>query len=269
MGHKGSRHYQQHGVYMKDLNNPNLANFQGIINQHGLINPEFLAYQQQQLRYMQQQIPQSAPNIPLKPLTNPFSESASPRRSPASNSSFSSSNKSNNSDSNNGSVSSRRSKHSNSSGTPNVNDSRTVIKKDNAPTKTSMLQELLECPICMNLYDNPHVLPCQHTFCKKCIVSLQHNETINNTSNATNNTIDCPICREKHKLPNGVDSLTANYTMKRLIELESMAAEKRKRERKGKRRKGKRKRERKRERKGKRKRTRKRETETTSFKGES
>lgn len=42
--------------------------------------------------------------------------------------------------------------------------------------KNSMLQELLECPICMNIYDNPHVLPCQHTFCKGCIVSLKNND---------------------------------------------------------------------------------------------
>lgn len=86
------------------------------------------------------------------------------------------------------------------------------------PTKSTLLQELLECPICMNLYDNPHVLPCQHTFCKKCIVSLH------NTSSAGGGalTIDCPICREKHTLANGVNSLAANYTMKRLIELDAI-----------------------------------------------
>ena len=47
--------------------------------------------------------------------------------------------------------------------------------KSNRPTKMSMYRELLECPICMNTYDNPHVLPCQHTFCKKCIISLKDN----------------------------------------------------------------------------------------------
>lgn len=94
-----------------------------------------------------------------------------------------------------------------------------AYKKKLLPTKSSLLQELLECPICMNLYENPHVLPCQHTFCKSCLVSLK-NENTNN-----NNCIDCPICREKHKLgANGVDGLAANYTMKRLIELESMTA---------------------------------------------
>jgi hypothetical protein len=57
-------------------------------------------------------------------------------------------------------------------------------------SKSTLLQELLECPICMNLYENPHVLPCQHTFCKKCLVLLQNNESHLKT------TLDCPICRE-------------------------------------------------------------------------
>ena len=37
--------------------------------------------------------------------------------------------------------------------------------------------------------------------------------------------LSCPICRESHHLANGVESLTANYTMKRLIELEQMTVE--------------------------------------------
>jgi hypothetical protein len=85
------------------------------------------------------------------------------------------------------------------------------------PTKSVLLQELLECPICMNRFDNPHVLPCQHTFCKSCIVSLKMS-----SCKKDDNLISCPICRETHKLTNGVEDLPANYTMKRLIELDSM-----------------------------------------------
>ncbi len=57
-------------------------------------------------------------------------------------------------------------------------NSITDLKKQN-PTKMSMFKELLECPICMNTYDNPHVLPCQHTFCKSCIASLKENAANN------------------------------------------------------------------------------------------
>jgi hypothetical protein len=64
------------------------------------------------------------------------------------------------------------------------------LSKRPPPSKSTLLQELLECPICMNLYDNPHVLPCQHTFCKKCLILMQNNEANIKT------TLDCPICRE-------------------------------------------------------------------------
>ena len=64
------------------------------------------------------------------------------------------------------------------------------------PSKSTLLQELLECPICMNLYENPHVLPCQHTFCKKCLILMQNNEA------NTKTTLDCPICREVNAIYN-------------------------------------------------------------------
>jgi hypothetical protein len=57
----------------------------------------------------------------------------------------------------------------------NNTDAEKILKKVVQP-KNSMLQELLECPICMNIYDNPHVLPCQHTFFKVCILSLKKND---------------------------------------------------------------------------------------------
>ena len=101
-----------------------------------------------------------------------------------------------------------------------MNNAGIYKQSSSKPTRSLLLQELLECPICMNRYDNPHVLPCQHTFCKSCIGSLKSNSRNND------NKINCPICRETHELVNGIENLPANYTMKRLIELEAMAAEK-------------------------------------------
>jgi hypothetical protein len=108
----------------------------------------------------------------------------------------------------------RQTKETNSSLIDSVWHNLNKIQINNRPTKSLMLEELLECPICMNSYDDPHVLPCQHTFCKGCIVTLKGNNE--------DNRIMCPICRETHVLANGVDGLPANYTMKRLIELEAM-----------------------------------------------
>ena len=109
-----------------------------------------------------------------------------------------------------------------SSSKPTVDLRSSPVRKSVIPSKTILMQELLECPICINFYDNPLVLPCQHTFCKKCIISICDSETTLNSSSK----ISCPICREVHVLTSGVDGLTPNYTMKRLIELESMVNEK-------------------------------------------
>jgi hypothetical protein len=46
-------------------------------------------------------------------------------------------------------------------------------------------EETLTCPICMDLFDDPRLLPCSHTFCCKCLRS-----TINNRS-----FVICPLCR--------------------------------------------------------------------------
>ncbi len=58
---------------------------------------------------------------------------------------------------------------------PNNSNAEKIYKNFLQP-KNSMIQELLECPICMNMFDNPHVLPCQHTFCKGCIISLKNSD---------------------------------------------------------------------------------------------
>ena len=122
-----------------------------------------------------------------------------------------------------------KSKFNNNIGTRRKPPSPEVIPyKSPKVSKNTLLQELLECPICMNLFDTPTVLPCQHTFCKKCLASLNNNESPGNASI----TISCPICRESHVLLNGIDALTSNYTIKRLIELESMSPEKEKKKEK-------------------------------------
>ncbi|CAF3340701.1 unnamed protein product [Rotaria socialis] len=46
-------------------------------------------------------------------------------------------------------------------------------------------EETLTCPICMDLFDDPRLLPCSHTFCCKCIHSIAHNRSF----------VTCPLCR--------------------------------------------------------------------------
>ncbi|XP_052809506.1 uncharacterized protein LOC128237973 [Mya arenaria] len=61
-------------------------------------------------------------------------------------------------------------------------------------------ENLITCQICMERFDSPRILPCQHTFCKKCI------ETIINKNCLGNHECDilhCPVCRRKCKIGKG------------------------------------------------------------------
>ena len=70
------------------------------------------------------------------------------------------------------------------------------------------INSLLECSFCLEVYEDPRMLPCGHTFCLKCL--LKQYETFS----SNNNEIKCGICRELSKIPKqGVDSLPKNFVV--------------------------------------------------------
>ena len=55
------------------------------------------------------------------------------------------------------------------------------------------------------------MLPCQHTFCESCLISL---------SQSSGPTLNCPQCRENHAIPNGdVREFRDNFLIKNLLEM--------------------------------------------------
>lgn len=70
-----------------------------------------------------------------------------------------------------------------------------------------LLDKALECPVCLELLDaSAKVLPCQHTFCKKCLdeIVISANELL------------CPECRIV--VDKSVDELPTNILLIRLLE---------------------------------------------------
>ncbi|CAF1325565.1 unnamed protein product [Rotaria magnacalcarata] len=79
----------------------------------------------------------------------------------------------------------------------------------------SNLDDILQCPICLEIFYDPKVLDCQHTFCANC---LKVHLSSPNTSQIVN-AIDCPICRRRSNLiNNSIDSLPGNYIVRDIIE---------------------------------------------------
>lgn len=65
------------------------------------------------------------------------------------------------------------------------------------------------CPLCLEEYIEPKVLPCFHNICKKCLKELLHHHTL---------TFLCPICRAVCPIPErGVDGFPSNDYLVRSI----------------------------------------------------
>ncbi|XP_077344188.1 tripartite motif-containing protein 59 [Lithobates pipiens] len=79
------------------------------------------------------------------------------------------------------------------------------------------LIEDLTCSVCFNIYDDPRILKCSHTFCKNCL------ENINRSSDSyvwriSVGRLKCPTCRGITDVTLGVHTLPINFALKSIVE---------------------------------------------------
>ncbi|KAH7713234.1 TAM-1 protein [Aphelenchoides avenae] len=85
--------------------------------------------------------------------------------------------------------------------------------------KDSNFMKTLECPVCLDLFDEPKLLGCGHTICQKCVAKMSKVSVITRDSSRYPSifvcgypSICCPECNEKTDIPlNG--GLKTNYRM--------------------------------------------------------
>ena len=58
------------------------------------------------------------------------------------------------------------------------------------------IQEITECQICTEIYSEPKVLPCIHTFCLKCLEGWSKDKK-------PGEQVSCPLCRKEFTVPDG------------------------------------------------------------------
>lgn len=83
-----------------------------------------------------------------------------------------------------------------------------------ADQSVQQIQQRLTCPVCLDRYKQPKLLPCQHSFClTPCLVNLVDRVT---------RRVKCPECRVVHPLPmqGGVDGFPNNITIMRFLDLD-------------------------------------------------
>jgi len=75
------------------------------------------------------------------------------------------------------------------------------------------LEGMTECAICTEVYTDPRVLPCGHTFCYKCLETYSKNKQ-------PGDQLACPMCNREFILPsNRVGDLPRNYAVANIVQL--------------------------------------------------
>ena len=75
---------------------------------------------------------------------------------------------------------------------------------------SQLSEQLLKCPVCLETFQTPKILPCLHSFCQKCLQRiLKEGE----------NAILCPTCRNEIQLPQGgVQELPTNFFINNMLD---------------------------------------------------
>jgi len=80
-------------------------------------------------------------------------------------------------------------------------------------TASSVKADLTTRSICQDMFDNPKLLPCLHTFCLKCLQRYFKDKCLGDE-------VPCPICRKEFEIPsNGLDSLRHHFFVQQLVDV--------------------------------------------------
>lgn len=104
-------------------------------------------------------------------------------------------------------------------------------------SQTQRISDELICSICLDLFKSPVILPCAHSFCKQCLITMQErnkyrrsfrsnqnsvgagrSSNSNVAASESTNTLACPHCRVETSLgKEGIDKLPRNTTLANII----------------------------------------------------
>ena len=79
------------------------------------------------------------------------------------------------------------------------------------------LEEQLKCPVCLDTYTNPKILPCHHSFCQECLEGLPQEKEVGRRDTYY---LPCPTCRQRAEVPRkGVGAFPVAFTLNNLKEI--------------------------------------------------
>jgi len=77
---------------------------------------------------------------------------------------------------------------------------------------------MTECPVCTEVFTDPRVLPCIHTFCLKCLLNCGRDKQ-------PGDRMPCPLCRIEFTIPDdGLSGTQKNFFMLKLLHFRELSA---------------------------------------------
>lgn len=89
----------------------------------------------------------------------------------------------------------------------------TPLLSQPADRATVIMEELLECPVCLSGFEDPRLLPCHHTLCLKCVQGL-----VAQAANSSESEPRCPLDRAPLKIPGRCEDLPKNFVCAAIID---------------------------------------------------
>jgi len=80
------------------------------------------------------------------------------------------------------------------------------------------LDDMTECCICNEMFTDPRILPCVHTFCLNCLMSYGKDKQ-------PGDDMPCPLCRKEFIIPaDGLSGMQKNFFMEKLVSARKLSA---------------------------------------------
>jgi len=80
------------------------------------------------------------------------------------------------------------------------------------------LYDMTECSICTEVFTDPRVLPCIHTFCLNCLMNYGKDQH-------PGDDMACPLCRKEFTIPDdGFSGIQKNFFMVKLVSARKLSA---------------------------------------------
>ena len=93
---------------------------------------------------------------------------------------------------------------------PNMNADK-FKKIATAAVNSANLSPVTTCPICQGTFNNPKMLPCQHTFCLVCLIGY---------AQKNREKFLCPTCQKRAVIPDaGMQALPTNKSVQDILDL--------------------------------------------------